>query len=152
VEEARRFAYKNSLTKKIDAFTQHVLDLILVFRVSNINVTSSNLENGLNLIQPAEKKQLESLVQSTSQKLIETKKPLELMPGVWTSGEIEVLDKSELTENLFNISETGNFEKETFRINQFLRQLKIEPIRNSRLVKVHFDSSYPELSAKCPIR
>ena len=37
--------------------------------------------------------------------------------------------------------------KETLLINQFLGKLKIEPIRNSMLVKIHFDSSYPELSA-----
>ena len=38
--------------------------------------------------------------------------------------------------------------KETALINQFLGKLKIEPIRNSRLVKIHYDSNYPELSAK----
>jgi succinoglycan biosynthesis transport protein ExoP len=41
-------------------------------------------------------------------------------------------------------------EKETLPINQFLGKLKIEPIRNSRLVKIHFDSNYPELSARVP--
>ncbi len=40
--------------------------------------------------------------------------------------------------------------KETSLINQFLGKLKIEPIRNSRLVKIHFDSSYPRLSAQIP--
>jgi capsular exopolysaccharide synthesis family protein len=39
-------------------------------------------------------------------------------------------------------------ERETSLINQFLAKLKIEPIRNSRLVKIHFDSNYPELSTK----
>ncbi|MBM4348600.1 MAG: polysaccharide biosynthesis tyrosine autokinase [Deltaproteobacteria bacterium] len=38
--------------------------------------------------------------------------------------------------------------RETALINQFLAKLKIEPIRNSRLVKIHFDSDYPELSTK----
>ncbi len=38
--------------------------------------------------------------------------------------------------------------KETALISDFLGKLKIEPIRNSRLVKVHFDSSNPELSAQ----
>jgi capsular exopolysaccharide synthesis family protein len=38
--------------------------------------------------------------------------------------------------------------KEILLINQFLSRLKIEPIRNSRLVKIHFDSNYPELSAQ----
>src|SRR4030042_5193273 len=38
--------------------------------------------------------------------------------------------------------------KETSLINQFLNKLKIEPIRNSRLVKIHFESNDPELSAQ----
>ncbi|NWF93115.1 MAG: GumC family protein, partial [Syntrophaceae bacterium] len=41
-------------------------------------------------------------------------------------------------------------EKETALINQFLKKLSIEPIRNSRLVKIHFDSNYPELSSQVP--
>jgi len=38
--------------------------------------------------------------------------------------------------------------KETFLINRFLAKLKIEPIRNSRLVKIHFDSTSPSLSTQ----
>jgi len=41
-------------------------------------------------------------------------------------------------------------EKETALINQFLKKLKIEPIRNSRLVKIHFDSNYKDLSFRVP--
>lgn len=41
-------------------------------------------------------------------------------------------------------------EKETRLINHFLKKLKVEPIRNSRLVKIHFDSHYPELSKQVP--
>ena len=40
--------------------------------------------------------------------------------------------------------------KETALINKFLKKLKIEPVRNSRLVKVHFDSQYPELATEVP--
>jgi capsular exopolysaccharide synthesis family protein len=39
-------------------------------------------------------------------------------------------------------------EKDTILINRFLNKLKVEPIRNSRLVKIHFDSNFPELSAR----
>jgi exopolysaccharide transport family protein len=39
-------------------------------------------------------------------------------------------------------------EKETFLITRFLKKVKIEPIRNSRLVKIHFDSNSPPLSAQ----
>ena len=38
--------------------------------------------------------------------------------------------------------------RETFLINDFLTRLKIEPIRNSRLVKIHFDSNSPSLSTQ----
>ncbi|NIS68275.1 MAG: hypothetical protein GTO12_04775, partial [Proteobacteria bacterium] len=38
--------------------------------------------------------------------------------------------------------------KETRLIDKFLARLKIEPIRNTRLVKIHFDSHDPELSTK----
>jgi capsular exopolysaccharide synthesis family protein len=52
--------------------------------------------------------------------------------------------------NLFSSGKDKLSEKnrETLLINQFLSRLKIEPIRNSRLVKIHFDSNSPELSAK----
>ena len=41
-------------------------------------------------------------------------------------------------------------EKEIVLISQFLGSIKVEPIRNSRLVKVHYDSTNPELSAQVP--
>jgi len=40
--------------------------------------------------------------------------------------------------------------RETFLVNRFLDRVKIEPIRNSRLVKIHFDSHYPDLSMETP--
>lgn len=48
-EEVRRYAFKNSLTREVDPFTIRVLDLIFVYRVSNVNVTLQTLEYGLNL-------------------------------------------------------------------------------------------------------
>ena len=48
---------------------------------------------------------------------------------------------------------SGN-EKETAQdsliVNEFLDKLKVEPIRNSRLVKVHFDSHDPGLARQIP--
>jgi len=41
-------------------------------------------------------------------------------------------------------------DKETVLVGQFLGNLKVEPIRNSRLVKVHFDAMNPELAAQVP--
>ena len=42
-------------------------------------------------------------------------------------------------------SENG---RETVLVNRFLTKLKIEPMRNSRLVKIHFDSNFPPLSTQ----
>lgn len=53
-------------------------------------------------------------------------------------------------KNVPSEKDTSETQKETALVNQFLAKLKVEPIRNSRLVKVHFDSNYPELSAKVP--
>jgi succinoglycan biosynthesis transport protein ExoP len=47
-----------------------------------------------------------------------------------------------------SIKDPSESAKETSLIDQFLGKLKIEPIRNSRLVKMHFDSNYPELSTQ----
>ena len=44
--------------------------------------------------------------------------------------------------------ESSENDKETLLINAFLNEVKIEPIRNTRLVKIHFDSHYPELSSR----
>ena len=64
VEEARRFAYKNTLSREIDAFTKRVLDLIFVYRVSNVNVTQQTLEFGLNIVSGNDKKMLGSEIKS----------------------------------------------------------------------------------------
>jgi capsular exopolysaccharide synthesis family protein len=50
--------------------------------------------------------------------------------------------RSPLSENE---KETAN---ETRIIDEFLDKLKIEPIRNSRLVRIHFDSHYPDLATQ----
>jgi len=46
--------------------------------------------------------------------------------------------------------DTSANDKETLLINGFLKEVKIEPIRNTRLVNIHFDSHYPELSSGVP--
>jgi capsular exopolysaccharide synthesis family protein len=40
--------------------------------------------------------------------------------------------------------------QDSLTINEFLDKLKVEPIRNSRLVKVHFDSQDPNLAKQVP--
>jgi succinoglycan biosynthesis transport protein ExoP len=41
-------------------------------------------------------------------------------------------------------------ERETPFVNQVLGGLRIEPIKDSRLIKVHFDSYYPDLAGQVP--
>ena len=64
VDEAKRFAFKNTLIKEIDPFTRRVLDMILVYRVSNVNVTPQTLEHGLNVRSPNDKRMLASELRS----------------------------------------------------------------------------------------
>ena len=64
VEEARRYAYQRKITKEIDPFTQKVLDLIFVYRVSNINVVQETLGFGLNIQKPNKKKSLVSEIKA----------------------------------------------------------------------------------------
>lgn len=64
VEEARRFAYKNTLVKEISPDTQCVLDIVLIYRVSNVNVTPKTLQFGLNFNSPSDKRRLSSELKS----------------------------------------------------------------------------------------
>ncbi len=58
---------------------------------------------------------LEKLTSENQERLTETKTPVQLAPGVWTSEEIELFDESELTSNLFIKADKTTFERETFR-------------------------------------
>jgi capsular exopolysaccharide synthesis family protein len=48
------------------------------------------------------------------------------------------------------VEKVSDDEKEVPLVGQFISRLKIEPIKESRLVKVHFDSYFPELSTRVP--
>jgi len=48
------------------------------------------------------------------------------------------------------VEKVSDDEKEVPLVGQFISRLKIEPIKESRLVKVHFDSFSPELSTRVP--
>jgi 7,8-dihydropterin-6-yl-methyl-4-(beta-D-ribofuranosyl)aminobenzene 5'-phosphate synthase len=69
----------------------------------------------LNELPGLKKKVLEKFTEENQQTLVETTKPVQLAPGVWTSGEIELFDESELTSNLFLKIDKTTFERETFR-------------------------------------
>lgn len=75
VEEAQRYAYKNTLSRVIDEFTKRVLDLIFVYRISNVNVTQQTLEFGLSLLSGNDKKILASELQSLINNRILFKSP-----------------------------------------------------------------------------
>jgi succinoglycan biosynthesis transport protein ExoP len=58
----------------------------------------------------------------------------------------------DLPENLAKDSpsdkDSPETSKETAVISQFISQLTIEPVRNTRLVRINFDSYYPELASQ----
>jgi polysaccharide biosynthesis transport protein len=92
-----------------------------------------------------------SLARKVVQNLKLTKHP-EFLPKPQTAYQKWKSDILHSISGLFAPSNPGKDpvegNKETAFINQFLGKLKIEPIRNSRLVKIHFDSNNPELSSQ----
>lgn len=58
---------------------------------------------------------LQKLVADNKQTLVETRAPIKLAPAIWTSGEIELVDKSEMTPNVFLKLDKMTFEDETYR-------------------------------------
>jgi succinoglycan biosynthesis transport protein ExoP len=68
----------------------------------------------------------------------------------WKSNLLSSISSLFVSKNSSSEKDSSESEKETKLTNQFLKRLKIEPIRNSRLVKIHFDSNYPELSTRVP--
>jgi len=89
VDEAKRFAYKDTLTKEIDEFTNRILKTIFVYKVSDLPVNDQVIEYGLNLSKPAEKRMLQSEIKSLIKNKIIFKLP---------SGEYELRRTS--TENI----------------------------------------------------
>jgi succinoglycan biosynthesis transport protein ExoP len=66
----------------------------------------------------------------------------------WKSNLLSSISSLFVSKNSSSEKDSSESEKETLLINKFLKKLKIEPIRNSRLVKIHFDSNYPDLSTQ----
>lgn len=58
---------------------------------------------------------VENLVGQNKLKIIETKNPVKLGPGITTSGEIEIFDETELTKGIYLLKGRNEFEKNTFR-------------------------------------
>ncbi len=58
--------------------------------------------------------------------------------------------KSNLFAPVSSEKTSSESEKESLLIDTFLQNLKIEPVRNSRLVKIHFKSYDPGLSTRVP--
>jgi succinoglycan biosynthesis transport protein ExoP len=72
---------------------------------------------------------------------------------IWRSGIVKKASEwlTFQNEKMRPLSENGKESaQESLIINEFLDKLKVEPIRNSRLVKVHFDSQDPNLAKQIP--
>lgn len=67
----------------------------------------------------------------------------------WRSGLIDSIGRF-FSSRPSGEKEVNESERDTRLIDRFLKRLKIEPIRNSRLVKIHFESESPELSTQVP--
>ncbi|MFX0075733.1 MAG: MBL fold metallo-hydrolase [Candidatus Hermodarchaeota archaeon] len=61
------------------------------------------------------RKLIENLAEQNNLKIIETKDPVKLGPGITTSGEIEIFDEKELTKGIYLMKSRNIFVKNTFR-------------------------------------
>ena len=64
IDEAQKFAFKNTLTKEINQQTKNILDLMFVYKVSNVNVTKETIEYGMNIIEGYQKRVLHEEVKN----------------------------------------------------------------------------------------
>ena len=72
---------------------------------------------------------------------------------IWRSDLLASVSKWLTFQNQRNSGENGREAAiDSLIINEFLDKLKIEPIRNSRLVRIHFDSHDPALAKQIPNR
>lgn len=81
----------------------------------NENYRTFKKENKLQELPALNKNLFTKSIMENGQTLIETRDPVELAPGVWTSGEIQLFDENELTPNIFLKVDKSTFENETFR-------------------------------------
>lgn len=88
---------------------------------------------------------LGSLVSDLWDSFSSSSSPKSIFPSSEEASRSVSKDPSKRLEKGKGLSEST---RDTRLINLFLRKLKIEPIRNSRLVKIHFDSNDPELSTR----
>ncbi|MHA1231173.1 MAG: MBL fold metallo-hydrolase [Candidatus Helarchaeota archaeon] len=72
-------------------------------------------EGKLALLPQLKKNIVEKLCTENQIKLNLTNNPIKLCDGIYTSGQIEIFDKSELTKNLFIKIDKSNFKEDTFR-------------------------------------
>jgi polysaccharide biosynthesis transport protein len=142
-----RPVYRSTATIQINKENPQIVDFKEIFAVNTMDLDYYQTQY----------KVLES--RSLSRKVIQSLKLSEHMEFLPSPETVYDKWKSEILTSLsglFNLSTKGpskkpsENEKETSTVNGFLSQLKIEPVRNSRLVKIHFDSHYPDLSAQVP--
>jgi len=88
---------------------------VIDLQILRENYRAFKKEGKVRELPPLRKKLLEKAITENQQTLVETGSPVELAPGIWTSGEIELFDKNELTSNLFLKLDKTTFEDETFR-------------------------------------
>jgi 7,8-dihydropterin-6-yl-methyl-4-(beta-D-ribofuranosyl)aminobenzene 5'-phosphate synthase len=103
-----------------DAYKQEIAYLGEPDEIIDASALKQNYEvlkkaNKIDELPPLSKPLLQKLVADNKQTLVETRTPLKLAPSVWTSGEIQLVDKSEMTPNFFLKVDKMTFGEETFR-------------------------------------
>ena len=135
--------YRSTVTVQINKENPQIVDFKEIFAVNTIDMDYYQTQYKILESRSLAKRVINSLKLSEHPEFLP--KP-ETPFQKWKSNILSSISGL-FTSSIQNKDPTEN-ERETTFINQFLKKLKIEPIRNSRLVKIHFDSNYPELSTK----
>jgi len=134
--------YRSTVTIQINKENPQIVDFKEIFAVNTMDMDYYQTQYKILESRTLARRVIQNLkLDQHPEFLPEPKTPF----GIWKSNLINYLS------GLFSSSDkdsslSGDAHKESLLINQFLKKLKVEPIRNSRLVKVHFDSYFPELS------
>jgi polysaccharide biosynthesis transport protein len=141
--------YRATTTIKINKENPQIVDFKEIFSVNTTDMDYYQTEYKILESRTLAKRVIEALKLSQDPEFLpEPQTPFQKWKSDLWASVSSVFSSSNKDASSSQNEDPAESEKETLLINSYLRRLKIEPIRNSRLVKIHFDSKYPQLSAK----
>ncbi len=135
--------YRATTTLQINKENPQIVDFKEIFAVNTMDMDYYQTQYKVLESRSLAKRVIQSLKLSEHSEFL---KPPETPFQRWKEDLFQSI--TSLFSSPSSVKDPVETEKETTLITQFLKRLKIEPIRNSRLVRIHFDSNFPELSMR----